>query len=75
MLTVYEYKIKLFNYHDEIVGRLTYTLPSKREEESSLYSLSELANIIECWRAGTLKGSFGIDTCLAESARFELEQA
>lgn len=62
-------EIELQIYHGEIVGRLR-----TETEESSLYSLGELINIIRLWKMGELLGSFGMDSQLAEDASFGLIQ-
>lgn len=63
MRIITEYTIQLQIYHDEIIGRIVF-----EGQESSLQSLSELENTINLWRIGELKGSFGINTKLAQKA-------
>lgn len=68
-MIVSEYTIELQTYHGEIVGRVCFTRPDGTSEESALYSVSELNNIIGCWRIGTLLGSFAIGATLAHDAK------
>lgn len=73
--TVYKVFIQLSTYHDSIVGRIVYTNPDNdRLEESSLYSLSEINNIITLWKMNKLCGSFAIGHSLADNASIELMQ-
>lgn len=62
-------EIELQIYHGEIVGRLR-----TETEESALYSLGEITNMIRLWKMGELLGSFGFDSELAEDATFGLIQ-
>jgi hypothetical protein len=66
MKIITEFTIELQIYHTEIVARLQYTDPDTKElQQSGLYSLREIENIIELWRDGYLMGGFGIGTRLA----------
>lgn len=58
-------------YHDEPVMRLRY-LDDEKFEESSLYSVGEINNILHLRKLGDLLGSFGIGTKLAENFTFQL---
>lgn len=69
-----EYKIELMQYHSTIVGRVSYRAPNGELVESTLYSLSEIPNIIRLWKMGGLCGSFAINHKLAENAEFEIIQ-
>ena len=68
MRTISEYHITLSTYHDEFVARLSF-----EDQESSLYSLSEVGNIIELWKMGALCGSFAIGTILSDRASFAMK--
>lgn len=68
MRTISEYQITLSNYHDEFVARLSF-----EGQESNLYSLVELCNILELWKMGALCGSFAIGTILSDKARFTMK--
>ncbi len=74
MKTVHHYWIELQTYHDEIVGRLQYRDEAGALQESALYSLGELSNLVELWKTDGLLGSFGIDSVLSESAVFTITQ-
>lgn len=71
MLKINKCFVQLSNYHDSIVGRVVVYIDNKKEE-SNLYSLSELNNIITLWKMGELMGSFAIGTILADNASIEL---
>ena len=75
MKTIHFYKVKLKTYHGEIVGRIAFHHPNGEEEESSLYTLSEINSIIEFWKSDKLLGSFAIGTILAHDADCLLEKA
>lgn len=68
MRTISEYNITLSTYHDEFVARLSF-----EDQESNLYSLVELCNIIELWKMGALCGSFAIGTILSDKASFTMK--
>lgn len=68
MMIVKTYTVELQTYHDEIVGRLIYRRADGSTDESALYSLGELNNIVALWRAGALLGSFAIGAALAPNA-------
>ena len=70
MRTVSEYNITLSSYHDEFVARLSF-----EDQESNLYSLVELCNIIDLWKMGALCGSFAIGTILSDKASFTINGA
>jgi hypothetical protein len=72
-MIVNEYKIKLSQYNSNIVGRLSFLDEQGREEESALYSLDELTNIIQLWKVGHIVGSFAIGTDLAVDAVLRIE--
>lgn len=74
MQTVHHYWIELQSYHDEIVGRLQYRDEAGSLQESALYSLGELSNLVELWKTDGLLGSFGIGSVLSESAVFTITQ-
>lgn len=74
MQIVRDYTIELQTYHGEIVGRIQFFNSRNECEESALYSLGELRNIIQCWKAGELLGSFAIGSKLNPYATFELKQ-
>lgn len=40
--------------------------------ETNLYSAEDLNEILRHWREGTLLGSFGVGTILAQDAKFQL---
>jgi hypothetical protein len=67
------YTIELMIYHDEIIGRLVYSIEEK-PESSALYSLPELQNIISLWKLDELQGSFAIGTVLASTAECTITQ-
>jgi hypothetical protein len=52
------------------VGRLSF-----EDQESNLYSMVELCNIIELWKMGALCGSFAIGTILSDKASFTIKGA
>lgn len=65
--------IQLSTYHDSIVSRIIFVNPSTNEtEESNLYSISEINNIIACWKLGELLGSFAVGCILTDNAQIEL---
>jgi hypothetical protein len=67
-MIVREYIVQLQTYHDEIIGRLMFTRNDGTIEESALYSLSELNNIVALWQSDGLLGSFAIGTQLHVNA-------
>jgi hypothetical protein len=67
-MIVKTYTVELQTYHDEIVGRLIYKRADGSTDESTLYSLGELNNIVALWRADALMGSFAIGATLALDA-------
>jgi len=71
-MLIHEYAIALQVYHDEIIGRLQFS-KNGTIEESGLYSLPELQNIIALWQDDSLLGSFAIGTTLAKTATFTLK--
>lgn len=72
-MIIREYVIELQIYHDEIIGRLQFTNPdTDTVEQSGLYSLPELNNIVAMWQDDALMGSFTIGTKLARDARLTL---
>jgi hypothetical protein len=65
--------IQLSTYHDSVVGRIVFVNPiTNKAEESNLYSISEINNIIACWKLGELMGIFAIGCILADNAQIEL---
>ncbi len=68
MKTVHSFTIKTSLYHDQIVGRIVAD-----GEESALYSLPELANIITLMKMGGLMGGFFIGKVLADNAETRIE--
>lgn len=75
MKTILAFTIELQIYHDEIIGRLQYIDPVTKElQESGLYSLREIENIIQLWRDGYLMGSFGVGTQLANNPTRTMKQ-
>lgn len=74
MQKVNHYWIECQNYHNEIVARIQYRDFANQLQESALYSLGEIGNIVALWKAGELLGSFGIGSTLSESAVFTLTQ-
>ncbi len=75
-MIVRDYTIQLQTYHDEIVGRLQFINANNEREETALYSLGELSNIVACWTVeGGLGGSFAIGTTLARDASFNMVSA
>lgn len=73
MKTITYYEIEFSTYQDEIVGSIQYE-HSGEVVRSQRYSLAEINNILELWRIGELKGSFGIGTVLAKDAKAVLFQ-
>lgn len=71
MKTVTYYEIVCSTYHNQPVLRLRYEVDGA-DYESSLYPAEELNEILHHWREGTLLGSFGVGTVLAEDAHFQL---
>lgn len=65
------YEIVLSTYHNETVGRLRFERNGVLEE-SSLYSIRELNNLISLFEAGELFGSFAIGAKLEKGASFQL---
>lgn len=74
MQTVRHYWIELQTYHDEIIGRLQYHDEEGVLQESALYSLGELSNLVELWKADALLGSFGVGSILSQSAVLTITQ-
>jgi hypothetical protein len=76
MYLIREITIELQLYHDEIVGRLIYNDQSREGEkiESSLYSLSEIGQLVLGFQANHLAGSFGIGHKLARDCVITLAQ-
>lgn len=71
-MIIHEFDIQLQIYHDQIIGRLCFKHPDHGVQESGLYSLPELNNIVALWQDDALMGSFGIGTVLARDARLTL---
>lgn len=71
MNIIREYEIIVKIYHDEPVARIRYSVNGETEE-SNLYSLGEINNMVKLWECDELLGSFGIGTKLARGARFTL---
>jgi len=71
-MIIRHYSIELQTYHTEIVGRLCFKHPDHGVQESGLYSLPELNNIVAMWQDDALMGSFAIGTKLARDARLTL---
>lgn len=75
MKNVTYYEIVIKTYHGEPVGRIRFSAGCMNNiEESALYSIPELNNILTIWRAGDSLGSFGIDYTLSPDATFQLVQ-
>lgn len=72
MQTVKAYTLALSTYHGEIVGRLRFENAKGETEESALYSLSELSNMLALWKTGAMLGSFAINSTLSPSAVFDM---
>ena len=72
-MIVNEYKIKISQYNSNIVARLSFLDEQGREEESALYSLDELTNIIQLWKVGHIVGLFANGTVLASDAVLRIE--
>lgn len=68
------FTIELQVYSGKIVGRLQFINANKETEQTSLYNLEELTNVIYNWRNNQLVGSFAIGTTLAKDAGFQLVQ-
>jgi hypothetical protein len=68
MKTVHSFTIKTSLYHAQMIGRIVAD-----GEESALYSLPELANIIKLMKMGGLMGSFFIGKVLAHNADMGIE--
>lgn len=68
------FTIELQGYYGKIVGRLQFINANKEREESALYNLEELTNVIYNWRNNQLVGSFAIGTTLAKDVGFQLVQ-
>ena len=58
-------------YHDEPAMRLRF-FDEEEFQESSLYSVGEINNILAVWQMGGLKGSFATGTKLADNFSFQL---
>lgn len=67
-MIVHQYTVQVQTYHDSIVGRLIYTRADGSTDESALYSMAELNNIVALWRMDALMGSFAIGATLAPDA-------
>ena len=67
-MIIRHYSIELQTYHTEIVGRLQFNHPDHGHQESGLYSIGELNNIVQLWQDNALCGSFAIGTTLARDA-------
>ena len=68
MNIIREYEIVVKIYHDEPVARIRYSVNGEKEE-SNLYSLGEINNMVKMWEYDELLGSFGIGTKLERGAR------
>ena len=75
MQTVKTYTLALSTYNGEIVGRLRFQNAQGETEESALYSLGELSNMLALWKMGAMLGSFAINSILSPSADFQMVQA
>ena len=62
------YEIVITSYHGEPIGRIRLDTG----EESALYSIKELNNIIALMKQGVLLGSFAVDCILSDNATFQL---
>lgn len=71
MNIIREYEIVVKIYHDEPIARIRYSVNGKTEE-SNLYSLGEINNLVKLWECDELLGSFAIGTKLERGARFTL---
>lgn len=71
MKTVSYYEIVCTAYCGEPVLRLRYEVDGAGDE-SSLYTPEDLNEILHHWCEGTLLGSFGVGTVLAQDAKFQL---
>lgn len=71
-MNVNHYTVELQTYHDSIVGRLCFTRDDGTTEESALYSVSELNNMVDLWRMDQLLGSFAIGARLSDGAQCRL---
>jgi hypothetical protein len=71
---VREYTIELQKYHDDIIGRLIFKNEKGEIEESGLYSLLELTNMVYMWihHIEDMRGSFCIGTKLAPDAQLTI---
>lgn len=65
------YEIVCITYHNQPMLRLRYEIDGA-VYETSLYSAEDLNEILHHWREGTLLGSFGVGTILAQDAKFQL---
>lgn len=74
MHMIREYTLQFQTYHDEIVGRICFNDTQGQLQESALYSLPELQNIVSLWKGDQLLGSFGIGAQLASDAVCYLTQ-
>jgi hypothetical protein len=74
MQTVRHYWIECQTYHNEIVARIQYRDENNQLQESALYSLPEIGNILELWKQNELLGPFGIGSVLSDSAVFTITQ-
>ena len=71
-MIVNQYTIKLQTYYDSIVGRLCFTRDDGTIEESALYSIPELNNMVDLWRMDQFLGSFAIGARLSDGAQCRL---
>lgn len=67
-MLIRQYTVQVQTYHDTIIGRLIFTRDDGTIEESNLYTMQELNNIVALWRDDALMGSFAIGTKLAPDA-------
>lgn len=65
------FEIVVSRYHDEIVARIQFANGDKLEQ-SALYSLAEINNILMLWKMGELMGSFAMNCKLSEKFRFQI---
>lgn len=68
------YEIEFKNYHGQIMGRIRFVNKENKKEESNLYSISELNQILTNWKTGKLLGSFAIGTKLSKNHNFQIFQ-
>ncbi|OXE36920.1 MAG: hypothetical protein CGW95_04870 [Phenylobacterium zucineum] len=65
------FEIEISTYHGEPVGRIQFHNNGELEQ-SSLYSMNEINNIIQLWRMDELMGGFAIGTKLADKYHFQI---